>query len=75
MLMLSWALCSGFKNGYLYVSSKGVYNYATGAVGFFLFVTVTLWLVVIIVIILGVLSLMDKIRLPSKMLIVSIRFV
>ena len=77
VLMLAWALCSGFRNGYYnYGKMVGVADsavrYSDGAIGFFLFVTVTLWIVVLIVIILGVLGLLEKLRIPMKMLVVSI---
>lgn len=75
--MLAWALCSGFKNGYInLVSVTGAnlseVNYSVGGIGFFLFVTVTLWIIVIVFIILGVLSLLERLKIPMKLLIVSI---
>ena len=74
--MLAWALCSGFRNGYDNAFYSTVYassdiRYSSGGIGFFLFVTVTLWLIVIVFIVLGLLGLLEKLRIPMKMLIVS----
>jgi len=77
LLMLAWALCSGFRNGYDNAFYSTVYassdiRYSSGGIGFFLFVTVTLWLIVIVFIVLGLLGLLEKLRIPMKMLIFAI---
>ena len=74
--MLAWALCSGFRNGYFNYPDISGYsvsqiNYSTSGIGFFLFVTVTLWIIVIVFIVLGLLGLLEKLKIPMKMLIVS----
>lgn len=72
MLLLAWALCASFRSGFpsLHASIPSSFSYRSAAVGFFLFVTVTLWLLVIIVYILNVLSLMARVNIPQKALIV-----
>ncbi|XP_065064512.1 uncharacterized protein LOC135690780 [Rhopilema esculentum] len=75
LLLLAWALCSGFRNGYPYVSNLQSYlTYSSGSIGFFLFVTVTLWILVFIMLIFGLLSLTERLRIPSKLLVFSISY-
>ena len=74
--MLAWALCSGFRNGYYNSPYEPAFTlsdvqYSSSGIGFFLFVTVTLWIIVIGFIVLGLLGLLEKLRIPMKMLIVS----